>query len=114
MGMYTNLTFLEKITRGDKEKMSRYIGMFVNQTPLQLNLMTSYLDKQKWDELRVAAHTLKPQITYMGITKLEDVIKHIEQYAGERKSLEQLPGMVEDLKAGCNIALDELTEWLNK
>lgn len=95
-----DLSFLQQFSGGDKAKMSKYIGMFLKSYPSALQAIDDKLAAQDWSGLRTAAHSLKPQLNYMGAKTMQELAKEIEYSAGEGKDLEKLPGMVSDLKKG--------------
>jgi HPt (histidine-containing phosphotransfer) domain-containing protein len=110
----TDLTFLQSFTGGNTEKMNKYINIFLQMCPGQLDAMQSLLESQNYDALRATAHSLKPQITYMGIRQGEGLVKNIEQYAGEKMNLDQLPTMLASFKEICDKAIAELREEVAK
>ena len=103
-----DLTFLQSFTGGSKDKMAKYIGIFLQMCPSQLELMKTHLSAGNYDSLRGTAHALKPQITYMGIKAGEDLIKKIERNAADKVEVEKLPGMVDEFTVLCNQAMVEL------
>jgi len=103
-----DLTFLQSFTGGSKDKMAKYIGIFLQMCPGQLELMKTHLSAGNYDSLRGTAHALKPQITYMGIKSGEDLVKKIERHAAEKIDLENLPQMVDEFTVLCNQAMTEL------
>ena len=105
-----DLTFLQSFTGGSKEKMAKYIGIFLQMCPSQLELMKTHLSAGNYDSLRGTAHALKPQITYMGIKSGEDLVKKIERHAAERIDVENLPQLVDEFTVICNQAMIELKE----
>jgi HPt (histidine-containing phosphotransfer) domain-containing protein len=109
----TDLTFLQSFTGGNKDKINKYIGIFLQMCPGQLDAMQSLLQSQNYDALRATAHSLKPQITYMGIKAGESMIKNIEQFAGEKINLDQLPQLLSSFKEVCDQAIVELKEEMN-
>lgn len=106
----TDLTFLQSFTGGNKEKMNKYINIFLQMCPGQLDAMDSLLQSNNYDGLRATAHSLKPQITYMGIKPGEGLIKTIENNAADKINLDQLPGLLSTFKEICGKALEELKE----
>ena len=110
----TDLTFLQSFTGGNKEKMNKYMGIFLQLCPTQLEAMQTHLQNNNYDALRATAHSLKPQITYMGIKQGEGIVKNIEQYAGEKINLEQLPQLLSSFKEICEKAITELKEEILK
>jgi HPt (histidine-containing phosphotransfer) domain-containing protein len=106
----TDLTFLQSFTGGNRDKVKKYINIFLQMCPGQLDAMQSLLQSGNYDALRATAHSLKPQITYMGIKQGEGVIKTIEQYSGDKINLDQLPGLVNSFNEICRKALGELQQ----
>ncbi|MEO8085712.1 MAG: Hpt domain-containing protein [Bacteroidota bacterium] len=103
-----DLTFLQSFTGGNKEKMAKYIGIFLQMCPGQLDLMKTQLGAANYDSVRGTAHALKPQITYMGIKAGEDMIKKIERHAAEKIDVESLPQLLDEFTVLCNQAMLEL------
>jgi HPt (histidine-containing phosphotransfer) domain-containing protein len=108
----TDLTFLRQFTREDKSKMGKYIQMFLVNAPIQVKAMQEYLREEKWDELRIAAHSLKPQLEYMGIKNLKEIAQQIEENTKGSQQLENIPFLVTELSVGCESAIAELQEYL--
>ena len=106
----TDLTFLQSFTGGNKDKINKYINIFLQMCPGQLDAMHSLLQSQNYDGLRATAHSLKPQITYMGIKSGEGLIKTIEQYAGEKSNVDQLPELLSTFRDICSKAIAELKQ----
>ncbi len=110
MTQETDLTFLESFTGGNPEKMKKYMNMFIQMCPGQLSLMSTHLQSENYDQLRATAHSLKPQITYMGIKRGESLVKSIEHMAAEKKDVEKLPAMLDEFSSICNQAVEELKQ----
>ncbi len=103
-----DLTFLNTFTGGNTDKMKKYISMFLNYCPGQLEEMKTQLEAGNYDGLRGTAHALKPQITYMGISGGEELIKKIENLAGTKTDVGLLPEMLDNFHKICNQAIEEL------
>lgn len=73
-----DLSFLEKFTKGDKKKMNRYIKMYLDTAPDTFNKMDESITAQNWEQLRINAHSLKPQADFMGIEPLKNTLIDIE------------------------------------
>lgn len=110
MANETDLTFLESFTGGNPDKMKKYMNMFIQLCPGQLTLMANHLQSENYDKLRATAHSLKPQITYMGIKRGESLVKSIEQMAAEKRDVEKLPAMLDEFNSICNLAVEELKQ----
>ena len=110
MSKSINLTFLNSFTGGNPEKVKKYISMFLNYCPPLLATMKEQVAAGNYDGLRGTAHSLKPQITYMGISGGEELIKKIENMAGTKTEVEKLPEMVGNFHSICEQAMLELKE----
>ena len=80
-----DLSFLEKFTKGDEKKMKRYISLYLEVAPKTFEEMQRNFDDRDWEQLRINAHSLKPQTDFMGITSLKDVLVKIEEAVKEKK-----------------------------
>jgi HPt (histidine-containing phosphotransfer) domain-containing protein len=105
-----SLSFLENFTQGDTNKMIKYINMFLNLAPVSIETMKSQHATGDWINLRTTAHSLKPQLAYMGIESLKESILRIEEYAGEAKNPDTIAQLIELVEAGCNEAFIELRD----
>ena len=105
---YTNLDFLKQFTNNDPTKMKKYIGMFLENAPKLLSRLEQGMAVQDYEEVKIAAHSLKPQMSYMGIDEELSHIFMIEQLAGSQIHTEQLPGLVSNLVRVCHQVYAEL------
>jgi HPt (histidine-containing phosphotransfer) domain-containing protein len=108
----TDLTFLTDLTKGDNAKQSKYINMFLKATPDMLDKIERYFQEKDYESLRITAHSLKPQLSYMGIKSLAETIKNIEFNAAQQINLEKMPDLISELITECRKAMAELEETL--
>jgi signal transduction histidine kinase/DNA-binding response OmpR family regulator len=104
----TDMNFLRQFTKGDTAKQQKYIGMFLENAPRLLDSIDKALAAKDYPSIKIAAHSLKPQLSYMGIKEEESSIFLIEQSAGESAHYERLPLLVTNLKRICSKAFEEL------
>ena len=74
-----DLTFLKKFTKDDPKKMKRYISLYLDVAPKTFAEMKRNLDNEDWEQLRINAHSLKPQVDFMGIDSLKEELIKIEE-----------------------------------
>jgi len=110
----TNLDFLSNFAAGDTARMKKYIGMFLQIAPQQMEKIKAALAASDWDAVRANAHSLKPQITYMGINGGDVLIKKIEDDAASRANLAELPGVVNRMDELCRKAMSELELFMKQ
>ena len=104
----TDRAFLRSFTGGNEEKMQKYIGMFLDNAPKLLAKIDAAFAQKDLPALKIAAHSLKPQMGYMGIKEELSNIFLIEQTAGEQGHVELLPELLENLHRVSERAFTEL------
>ena len=105
---HIDLAFLEQFTKGDKTRMAKYIRMFLKAAPGGIDAMETHLEKKEWEQLKSAAHSLKPQVGYMGIGSLKETVQRIEEYAREQRRTDEIPVLVNQVRSTCQSAFEEL------
>lgn len=108
----TDLTFMKGLVSGDNAKLAKYITMFLKATPGMLATIDKAYEEKDWETMKVTSHSLKPQLGYMGVKQLEEVIKTIEFNAGQQIHLDKMPELIAKLRLDCTTAMAELEEDL--
>ncbi len=109
----TDMNFLDQFTKGSVEKKHKYIGMFLENGPKLLHTIISSLKDKDYERLKVAAHSMKPQLSYMGVKEEVSNIFLIEQTAGEVAHRDRLPALVAQLEHLCTKAFEELRQGIS-
>jgi len=109
----TDKTFLKQFTGNTPEKMTKYINMFLENGPKLLHAIQQGLEKKDYPAIKIAAHSMKPQLSYMGVKEEISHIFLIEQAAGEAAHFDRLPQLITNLGRVCEKAFDELQSGLN-
>ncbi len=104
----TDMNFLNQFTGGNPEKRKKYIRMFMENGALLLNKIKTALAQKDYATIKVAAHSLKPQLGYMGIREEVSNIFLIEQAAGSAAHYDRLPRLINQLDRLCSQAFAEL------
>ncbi|MDX2003599.1 MAG: Hpt domain-containing protein [Chitinophagales bacterium] len=110
----TNLDFLKSFTGNDNEKVKKYVNMFLSKAPEQLDALKKHTEAKNWEEVKIIAHSLKPQSGYMGIKSLEQDLRTIEDYAGNQVRLELVAGLVAHIEVTLNQAFAELEQYVKQ
>lgn len=84
-----DLSFLEKFSKGDTKKMKRYIDLYLDVVPKTFEVMQQNLKNNDLEQLRIHAHSLKPQADFMGVSELKNTLINIED-AIKAKDLYQI------------------------
>lgn len=108
-----DLTFLKKFTKDDPQKMKRYISLYLDVAPKTFEEMRRNLKDGDWEQLRINAHSLKPQADFMGISSLKEALIQIE----EAVQMNHLDGIEQLLNASIALSITSehaLKEILNQ
>jgi chemotaxis protein histidine kinase CheA len=111
-GSLVNLNFLENFTRGDIEKRNQYISMYLKTAPQLFSDLKVLCDNEQWDELYVKAHSLKPQVLYMGISSLSELLIKIEEMTKQKGNKNELRTIVQQAFDFNVKAMNELNQLL--
>jgi len=109
-----DLTFLKKFTKDDHIKMKRYISLYLDVAPKPFEEMQRNLENKDWEQLRINAHSLKPQADFMGIESLKEELIKIEE-AIKAKNFDVLENLLNTslkIATDSEIILKEMWEQL--
>lgn len=78
---HIDLAYLERFCKGDRSRMEKYMQMYVQGAPDLFAKLKVLFEAGDAEGLAVAAHSLRPQVNYMGAQGLFDLLTSIEQVA---------------------------------
>jgi HPt (histidine-containing phosphotransfer) domain-containing protein len=109
-----DLTFLKQFSKDNPQKMNRYISLYLDISPKTFEEMKRNLKNEDWEQLRINAHSLKPQADFMGIVSLKEELIKIEEAVKTNNFdiLENLFKTSHKIAADSEIILKELLEQL--
>jgi HPt (histidine-containing phosphotransfer) domain-containing protein len=108
----SNLDFLKNFTGNNPVKMEKYISIFLEIAPPEEELLRKSLELKDWDSVRASAHSMRPQMTYMGIKSGEQLLDTIEKNAESLTALEKMPEYIGDFNKIFKLACGELKAYL--
>lgn len=77
-----NLDYLNKLTQKNPETTAEMIDIYLEETPTLINAMKQAIDNKNWESLRIAAHSIIPSFSIMGMNKEFGNSSHkIQEYA---------------------------------
>ncbi|MCC6410402.1 MAG: response regulator [Saprospiraceae bacterium] len=74
-----NLTFLRDFCDGDEVQMRYFLHKFITHYPLEVEKLTSALQRGDQNGMRLAAHSFWPQLVFVGLKKAADLADAIEK-----------------------------------
>jgi len=107
-----DLAFLTEFTKGDKNKMVKYIKLYLELAPGILDMMKNDLSRKDWQNMAINAHSLKPQADFMGNKEMKLILEEIEEKV-RTASPANLPDLYTDAKQSHEKAAVILREVLD-
>lgn len=107
-----DLTFLKEFCNDDHEKMANYIHLFLESAPEQMEAMKSLASSGNWPAVKTAAHTLKPQLAFIGAVNLSPLIEKIEAATISENPVAETPTLVRKLEQLLDQSFNELIQSL--
>ena len=108
--MIINISYLEEITGGDKEMILEMLDLFISDIPKHIEKIDEFLSSNQIIEVGREAHKLKPTLQYVGLIKMFEDIKQIEEIAKNGSGKEQLEELVSSLKLQKDVSVEALEE----
>jgi signal transduction histidine kinase/DNA-binding NarL/FixJ family response regulator/HPt (histidine-containing phosphotransfer) domain-containing protein len=108
----TDLNALREITGGNDEQLKKYIRMFLEGVPGQLESVTAALNQNDLDNVRRRVHAMKPHLKFMGMSAAAGFAESVEQLCAEPKNAAQASETFALVRSQCEQAIAELKERL--
>lgn len=81
MPPHTDLSQLERIYKGDRTRMARWVGIYLEETPGQLERLATCVDREELEGLLAIVHDLKPTMHYLGAQRMQELLVRLAQEA---------------------------------
>ncbi len=108
---YTNLAYLNGITKYNANLVMEMIEVYLKQTPALVIVMKQALLEKDWEALKSVAHKMVPSFAIMGISSTyETIAKKVQAYNGADTKTNRISDLVLQLENICAQACKELEE----
>jgi len=108
----TNTAFLKSFAGNDVAKQKKYISLFLENAPKLVRQLEIGVTNKDFDAIKIAAHSLKTQLNYMGVKEELSHVQEIERLASRFEDFPLIIRLVKELKIVSAQAFEELHEWL--
>lgn len=108
-----NLDYLLDFTKGDQAKMHRYITMYLKTAPKVINELQIHLESSNLENLKLQAHSIKPQVQYMGVSELKKTLIQLEEAVKKNKDKSYIQSLINKAREISSKATEELEEYLS-
>ena len=112
MANITNLEFITGFSKGNMERVRKYVQMFLEASAEGMPAIEKAHADKDWKTLKTAAHTMKSISGYMGMTDTQNLLKKMEENAATEKQLDDMPNDVSLLRQHLQQAEEELNGFL--
>ncbi len=92
--------------------MKQFVETFLSKTPVAIEELETSFRNRDFHSLSRIAHSLKPQLSYVGIAAGTPLIIEIEENAKSQPDPVLIESKISELKELLNRAYDELKETL--
>jgi HPt (histidine-containing phosphotransfer) domain-containing protein len=103
-----NLEQIDMMSGGNAEFVDKMVNLFLELTPELLNRIKTGLIDSNYEEIKSAAHKMKPSIDMMGINLLRNEIRNIERLALEQGDVMSLKNAITYLDETLNQGNDSI------
>ncbi|SFC66810.1 PAS domain S-box-containing protein [Flexibacter flexilis DSM 6793] len=109
-GLLYDLTYLEKMSRGNKAFVDKMVSVFVEQTKQTMTDLVEALEAGQIDRINKVSHKAKASIDQMGIKSLYNTIRVLEKFDPESKDKESLRLLIGQTNQLLQQTIDQLTQ----
>jgi HPt (histidine-containing phosphotransfer) domain-containing protein len=108
---YIDLSNVKIISRGDSQRMEKYIRQFYELIPERLELLKKALLEEDRAQIRQITHKMAPQLQFFGVQEISIPIKRLElEYLS--MSIKELHELVSGIIAKLEDAIAEISTIL--
>ncbi len=93
-----DLRFLRDFCNHDENLVQHFLRKFQSQLPFELEQLQKLIEHQDRNGIYLAAHSLKPQLEFVGLTEATEIAASIEKGARNGMSFVELQKKLEQLK----------------
>ena len=105
-----DLSALAEITGGDEAQLRKYIKMFLDGVPGQLESVGAAIDAADFDNARRRIHAMKPHLKFMGMKHAAGLADSIEQLCQEEhRDAPRIVREFSEVRSQCELAFTELS-----
>jgi signal transduction histidine kinase/DNA-binding response OmpR family regulator len=105
-----DLEHLKELTKDNKDRILKYIGIFLQNLPDELEVLKKHAAAKDYAAIRESLHKLKGITAYMGIKKLSSLFNSSEYSNLEELADEKMKEFFVEIEDTCTKAIEELKE----
>ena len=108
-----DLTMIKKISKNNQEKIIKYIDLYLNSVPSDMEKMKKALKLKDFKSLSSLAHKLKGNAGYMGLNALLSSLDSLEKLIENDENSKEITIIVNRVESIIALSIDELKSYKN-
>jgi HPt (histidine-containing phosphotransfer) domain-containing protein len=104
----TNLQKIRELTGNNETLMRKYVNIFLSNSPQVMTELKEKIEGHELGAAKVLAHSLIPQVLYMGMEKEKQKLKEIEDLCLRDDALSEIKALYSEIELGLQAAYREL------
>lgn len=104
----TDLSFLNEFTEGDEVQLQKYINMYLDSAPKNLQIIADSLSAKNFPVIKSTVHQIKPHLKFMGMGSAAEIAAKIEELAASGNDTAELTLLIKQLHEACRKSFEEL------
>ena len=81
MGSSVDLSYLERLFKGDRTRIHAWIRIYLEEAPAQFQRLTDAVARNDAEALAHGAHELRPQAHYLGTPRMLELLVAVSEMA---------------------------------
>ncbi len=110
----TDPRFIMSFAGSNVDKQKKYINIFLQNAPKLLLQLQGGLASKDYETIKIAAHSLKTQLNYMGVKEEVSRVYELEQMATHIHKHKEIELLILSLQKVCEQAFSELAEYVSQ
>jgi len=106
-----DLSMIKKISKNNNEKIIKYINLYLESVPMDLEKMKKALQEKKFTALSKIAHKLKGNAGYMGLNELLLCLDKLENLIENDEKSNEIIIIVNRVESIITLSIDELKSY---
>lgn len=94
---YIDLNYLSDLSLGSKDFMQDILNSFIKTTPDSIAKMKESSENKDWQQVGGIAHKLKTSFSFVGMDRMVEVSKNLQDYGLNAKELDKIPALIEEM-----------------
>ena len=103
-----NIDTIKNSMMGNDDMVKQFVGMYLSQCPVDFENLEKAVSSQSHQDIKDAAHHIKPTMEYIGASNLRLAFQEIESMGKEKAKIELIAEKFNVLRLQFNDMLEEL------